>query len=303
MKKLFCLLLSAVMAFSLVACGDSGSGSAGGSASGSAGGNSANPADWGLTTEVTSTDKITIRLAYDCSDTHPSHKAFVEKFQEPLQGISNGNITVELYPNSQLGSLAENMESMRIGDLEMAGLTDATLAATVPEFNLIGLPFMWTSIDAVHEALDGDFGDYLNNLLKEQTGIINLGYLDVGFRNITNSKKPVSTPDDLKGLKIRTMTNTLHVEYFDALGAIPTPMSFTELFTALQQKTVDGQENPTAMIYNNAIYEVQKYMTVSEHVWTSTPLCIAGDFYNSLPADYQAAIAEAAANTLSLIHI
>lgn len=298
MKKLFCLLLSAVMAFSLVACGDSGSGSAGGSASGSAGGNSANPADWGLTTEVTSTDKITIRLAYDCSDTHPSHKAFVEKFQEPLQGISNGNITVELYPNSQLGSLAENMESMRIGDLEMAGLTDATLAATVPEFNLIGLPFMWTSIDAVHEALDGDFGDYLNNLLKEQTGIINLGYLDVGFRNITNSKKPVSTPDDLKGLKIRTMTNTLHVEYFDALGAIPTPMSFTELFTTLQQKTVDGQENPTAMIYNNAIYEVQKYMTVSEHVWTSTPLCIAGDFYNSLPADYQTVIAEAAANTV-----
>lgn len=295
MKKLFCLLLSAVMTFSLAACGgDSGSGSTGGSGDPV----STDPADWGLTTEVTSTDKITIRVAYDCSDTHPSHQAFVEKFQEPLQGVSGGNITVELYPNSQLGSLAENMESMRIGDLEMAGLTDATLAATVPEFNLIGLPYLWTSIDAAHEALDGDFGDYLNELLEEQTGIINLGYLDVGFRNITNSKKPVTTPEDLEGLKIRTMTNTLHVEYFEALGAIPTPMSFTELFTALQQKTVDGQENPTAMIYNNAIYEVQDYMTISEHVWTSTPFCIAADFYNSLPEDYQAVIAEAAANTV-----
>lgn len=255
--------------------------------------------DFTLKTKITSSDKVTIRLAYDVAETHPSHKAFVEAFQTPLQEASNGNITVELYPNGQLGSLAENMESMRIGDLEMCGLTDSTVASTIPEFNLIGLPFMWTSVDAAHAALDGDFGDYMTNLMHEKLGFKNFGYLDVGFRNITNSKKEIKVPDDLKGLKIRTMTNELHVEYFNALGAIPTPMSFTELFTALQQGTVDGQENPTALIYNNQIYEVQKYMTISEHVWTSTPFVIAENFYNKLPQDYQDAIAEAAENTIA----
>ena len=153
-------------------------------------------------------------------------------------------------------------------------------------------------MDAAHEAMDGDFGQALDKKLEEQAGITTLAWGDVGFRNLTNSKHSVTSPDDLKGLKIRTMTNNLHVEYFTALGAIPTPMSFSELFTALQQKTVDGQENPTALIYNNALYEAQKYMSVSEHVFTAVALNIASDFYNSLPEDYQAAIKEAAENTM-----
>ena len=172
------------------------------------------------------------------------------------------------------------------------------VAGIVPEYNLVGLPFLWTSLDAAHEAMDGDFGQALDKKLEEQAGITTLAWGDVGFRNLTNSKHSVTSPDDLKGLKIRTMTNNLHVEYFTALGAIPTPMSFSELFTALQQKTVDGQENPTALIYNNALYEAQKYMSVSEHVFTAVALNIASDFYNSLPEDYQAAIKEAAENTM-----
>lgn len=304
MKKLACLLITAAMILSLAACGGSNSGGAASGAAGSGSASSAgttpiNPADYGLTTQVTSTNKITIRLAYDVAEAHPSHKATVEKFKTALEGISGGNITVELYPNSQLGSLAENLESMRIGDLEMAYLNDGTVGAVVPEWNLVGLPYLWTSLDAAHDALDGDFGQLLNEKLKDATGIINLGWGDVGFRNITNSTKTIKTPEDLKGLKIRTMTNALHVEYFTALGAIPTPMSFSELFTALQQKTVDGQENPTALIFNNALYEAQSYMSVTEHVFTAIGMCIAGDFYNSLPADYQAVIAEAAANTVA----
>ncbi|HWP51494.1 MAG TPA: TRAP transporter substrate-binding protein [Clostridia bacterium] len=302
MKKLICLLLTAVMTLSLAACGNSKSSSAAapsGGSSSSASTTAINPADYGLTTKVTSTNKITIRLAYDVAEAHPSHKATVEKFQTALEGISGGNITVELYPNSQLGSLAENLESMRIGDLEMTYLNDGTIGAVVPEWNLVGLPYLWTSLDAAHEALDGDFGQLLNEKLKSATGIINLGWGDVGFRNITNSSRSIKTPEDMKGLKIRTMTNALHVEYFTALGAIPTPMSFSELFTALQQKTVDGQENPTALIYNNALYETQSYMSVTEHVFTAIGMCIAGEFYNSLPADYQAVIAEAAANTMT----
>lgn len=251
-----------------------------------------------VNTTVTSADKFTIRLAYDVPEAHPSHRATVEVFKAMMEQGSNGNITVELYPNSQLGSLAENMESMRIGDLEMAYLNDGTIAASVPEFNLVGLPYLWTSIDAAHAALDGEFGSRLNQKLLDTCGLINLGYADVGFRNITNTKRAVKTPQDLSGLKIRTMTNTLHVDYFSHLGAIPTPMSFSELFTALQQKTVDGQENPTALIYNNKLYEVQKYMTVSEHVWTSCPLTVSGSFYSKLPEDYQKLLIEAANATV-----
>lgn len=300
MKKMLSLALSTAMILSLTACGgnDTASTTAAPAQNTETKAASSAAEDSGLTTEITSTDKITIRLAYDVAESHPSHTAFVEKFQNALQNASNGNITVELYPNSQLGSLAENMEAMRIGDLEMAALNDSVIAGIVPEYNLVGLPFLWTSLDAAHEAMDGDFGQALDKKLEEQAGIISLAWGDVGFRNITNSKKTIAAPDDLKGLKIRTMTNNLHVEYFTALGAIPTPMSFSELFTALQQKTVDGQENPTALIYNNALYEAQKYMSVTEHVFTAVALNISADFYNGLPEDYQEAIKEAAVDTM-----
>ena len=292
MKKFFALLLSAALTLSLAACGGGGGGAS--TPNPPSGSGSGVPVDSGLTTQITSTDKVTIRLAYDVAESHPSHTAFVEKFKNALETASSGNITVELYPNSSMGSLAENMESMRIGDLEMAALNDSVIGALVPEYNLVGLPFLWTSLDAAHEALDGDFGDYLSQKLADQAGILNLGWGDVGFRNITNSRKAISSPADMAGLKIRTMTNTLHVEYFTALGALPTPMSFSELFTALQQKTVDGQENPTALIYNNALHEAQSYMTVSEHVFTAINMNIAANFYNSLPEDVQKIFDEAA---------
>ena len=298
MKKLLCLVLSLLMILSLAACGGGGSTTtaAPGNTTASGGGQGK---DYGIKTQVTSTDKVTIRLAYDVAEAHPSHKATVEKFKDVLEGVTNGNITVELYPNSQLGSLAENMESMRIGDLEMAYLNDSVICAIVPEYSLVGLPYLWTSLEAAHKALDGDFGQMLSKKLEDNVGIYNLGWGDVGFRNITNSKNPITAPEDLKGLKIRTMTNPLHVEYFEALGAVPTPMSFSELFTALQQKTVNGQENPTAIIYNNALYEAQSYMTVSEHVFTAINMNIAKPFFDKLPADYQALIKEAAANTMA----
>ena len=295
-KKIGLLMAAVVTAASLAGCGGSGKAETQGAPKQE---EPAPAAEVTVNTEVTSADKVTIRLAYDVAESHPSHKATVEIFKAMLEQGSGGNITVELYPNSQLGSLAENMESMRIGDLEMAYLNDGTISASVPEFGLVGLPYLWTSIDAAHEALDGDFGQYLDGKLLETCNIINLGWADVGFRNITNTKKKIEKPEDLSGLKIRTMTNPFHVDYFTYLGALPTPMSFSELFTALQQKTVDGQENPTALIYNNKLYEVQTYMSVSEHVWTACPMCISADFFQSLPADYQALIKEAASATVA----
>lgn len=279
MKKRLALILVAVMAFSVFATGCGARGESGGSS------------DEGKAT-------YTIRMAYDVAESHASHTAAVEVFQKMVEEGSNGDIKVELYPNSQLGSVPENIESMRTGGLEMCWASDAAIAGFVPEWNLVGLPFLFTSIDAAHEALDGDFGAELDKKLEEQCGIIDLANADVGFRNITNSKKTITSVADLKGIKIRTMTNTIHIEYFKALGAIPTPMAFSELFTALQQGTVDAQENPTAMIWNNRLYEAQKYMTISEHVWSSAPITIAKDFYESLPEEYQTLIADAAKATM-----
>ena len=121
----------------------------------------------------------------------------------------------------------------------------AFVSPGLPYFSIIGLPYLFTSVDAVHNAMNGAFGEEMSSRLQDQLGIVNLGWCDVGFRNITNSKKPITCVDDLKGLKIRTMTNDLHVAYFQYLGALPTPMAFNELYTAMQQGTVDGQENPT----------------------------------------------------------
>lgn len=256
--------------------------------------------DYALTTAITSTDQITIRISEDASEIHPSHIALEQCFKAPLEAASNGNITVEIYPNSMLGSLTENVNSMQMGDLEMAYLNDSILSGFIPEFAVVGLPYLFTSVDAVHNAMAGDFGATLSQKVYDELGLVNLGWCDVGFRNLTNSVKPIEKADDLSGLKIRTMTNDLHVAYFSHLGALPTPMAFNELYTAMQQGTVDGQENPTAMIWNNNIHEVQKYMTVSEHVWTSTGLMIAKGFFEGLPQDYQDAIREAGANTTAL---
>lgn len=302
MKKLTALILALTMALSLTACGSNGGTSTGGNTNTgtSAGDTSIDASEYALETAITSTDKITIRIAHDTSEQHPSHIVLEQAFKAPLEAASNGNITVEIYPNSMLGSLTENFNSIQMGDLEMAYLNDSIISGFIPEFNVVGLPYLFESVDAAHNALLGDFGDELSQMLYDQQGIINLGWCDVGFRNITNSKKTISSVADLSGLKIRTQTNDVHVAYFDALGALPTPMSFNELYSALQQKTVDGQENPTAMIWNNNIYEVQPYMTVSEHVWTATTLCIGANFFESLPEDYQAAIQEAADNTTAL---
>lgn len=172
MKKFVALLLALMMTLSLAACGDK---SDDGSNSNTGDTPKVDSSKYALKTQITSTDKITIRVAEDASEIHPSHLALVGCFKEPLEAASNGNITVEIYPNGMLGSLTENVNSMQMGDLEMAFLNDGILSGFIPEFSIIGLPYLFTSVDAVHNAMNGAFGEEMSARLQDQLGIVNLG--------------------------------------------------------------------------------------------------------------------------------
>lgn len=236
----------------------------------------------------------TVRVAYVVPESHASHIVFTDVFKKELE--ATGRFKVELYPNSQLGGDRQTVEGVSFGNLEMCCPGEAVISGFVPEFELVGLPFLFTSIDAARNALDGDFGKALDEKLLEQN-IVNVGWGEVGFRNITNDRGPINSVKDLAGLKIRTMETPSHITFFKALGANPTPMGFNELFTALQQGTVDGQENPTALAYNSKFYEVQKYMTVTEHVYSAAPFLVNKDFLDKLPEDLKATFLEVSEKT------
>jgi tripartite ATP-independent transporter DctP family solute receptor len=263
------ILLS--LSFMLTGCGDSGEDTAG----------------------PTPENPIVIRLAHVLAEDHASHITLVNTFKKDVEEKSEGRIKVEVYPNAQLGSDRQAIEAVSLGSLEMAAVGGAVLSGFVEDFMVLDLPFLFPTREAAHKALDGELGAALNEALQTQ-GIINLGTGEGGFRNITNSVRPIIKPEDLKGIKIRTMENPIHMATFKAYGANPTPMAFGELFTALQQKTVDAQENPISIIYTAKFNEVQKYLTLSGHVYGTVPLIINKDFYEGLPEDLQAIISDAA---------
>ena len=244
--------------------------------------------------------KMTIRAA-TANPQGSLHVVAIDKFKEIVEKESNGAITVQTFYGGSLGDEQANVKQLRNAEIHLAVLADGNLTPFAPQAGVFILPYMFPKISDAEKLFGNEaFMNKTADAIAKQSRTRPLSWLVGGYRIITNSKKPITCADDLKGLKIRTMTNDLHVAYFQYLGALPTPMAFNELYTAMQQGTVDGQENPTAMIWNNNIYEVQKYMTVSEHIWTSTALCIAENFLESLPQDYQDAIREAGANTTAL---
>ena len=294
MKKFVALLLALVMALSLVACGDKTDDSSNNDNSTNTDTPQVDSSEYALKTQITSTDKITIRIAEDASEIHPSHIALVNCFKEPLEAASNGNITVEIYPNGMLGSLTENVNSMQMGDLEMAYLNDSILSGFIPEFSIIGLPYLFTSVDAVHNAMNGAFGEEMSSRLQDQLGIVNLGWCDVGFRNITNSKKPINTMADLKGLKIRVPAVELQLAAFRSWGVEPHPLAWSETFNGLQQGVVDGQENPHAINRDQKFWEVQKYITNIHYMLWVGPMLVSDPWFRKLDPQTKALVEKAA---------
>jgi tripartite ATP-independent transporter DctP family solute receptor len=233
-----------------------------------------------------------LKISNGVNEQHPSYLAG-KKFGEILAAKLPGKYTVQVYANAQLGDDVRATEGVRMGTLEMVTTSASPLTGLVPEFNVFDLPFIVPSEKAADAIFDGPIGAKLAAAL-EPKGIKLLAYYENGFRQLTNSAREVKSPADLKGLKIRTMQNPIHLEAFRAMGANPTPMPFSEVFTALQQKTIDGQENPIPTIWLSKFYEVQKFVSLTGHVYGPHIVLIGKKLWDSFPAGDQKVIAEAA---------
>jgi tripartite ATP-independent transporter DctP family solute receptor len=246
---------------------------------------------FGLAAGAEAAAKYSMKYAGVGSDAHPNSKA-ADELAEYIAERSNGEIELVIFRNAQLGGDRQAAEGMQIGTIEMGVVGSSVLMSFDPKIGVFDFPFLFKTEEAAYKALDGEVGDIIRqNLLKK--GLRILAYGTNGYRHVTNSRNPIREPEDLKGLKIRTMENPIFVETFKLMGASPTPMSFGELFTALQQKTVDAQENPILLIYTSKIYEVQKYISKTGHIYAVAPLVMSERYFQSLPEECQELMLEA----------
>lgn len=215
-----------------------------------------------------------------------------EEFAKKVAQRTNNAIQIDLFPAGQLGNDPQIIEGVKLGTLDLAMTGNPFFTSFVPELNVFDLPYLFRDFDHVYKILDGPIGDEMRRHL-EKHAMKALGGLEIGFRNVTNNKRAIKTPDDIKGLKLRTTPNPAHLQAFRLLGANPVPMPFTEVYLALKTGTVDGQENPIAHIYASKFHEVQKYMSLTFHAYTTNVVVMNLKKYQELKPEHQKAMQEA----------
>lgn len=236
---------------------------------------------------------ITLRAGHADSERSVFHKGMV-KFKEEVEAKSGGAIKVDVFPSGQLGSIREMVEGIQMGTIDVATAASSVLANFSPEVAVYDLPFLLKDYQHAYRTLDGSVGGKLNASLAANN-IKVLGWWPIGFRNVTvNAKKPINSVDEFKGVRIRVMASPIYQEMFRALGADAVPMGWGEVFTALQQGTVDGQENPYINILDANIFEVNKFIVVTEHTFSPAAMMISPKAWGSLKPEQQAIISAAA---------
>lgn len=241
----------------------------------------------GTQKDAASDGKTTLKVGFGSSIDNSSGGQGLKKFKELVEKESGGRITVELFGDGQLGNDKSMMEALQMGTLDMTLPSSSPVSEFTKAFLAFDLPFLFTTPEQADKVLDGNSGKEILKTL-DTVNIVGLCYFENGFRNITNSKHAIKSVADLSGLKIRTMQNPIHLETFKLWGANPLPMAFNEVFTALEQKTLDGQENPNTLIYDAGFYEAQKYLTLSRHFYTPYVLMISKKTWDKLsPEDQQ----------------
>jgi tripartite ATP-independent transporter DctP family solute receptor len=291
-KKLLVVMLALTLMVSAAGCGQSSSTPAESSSSSSTSSSSSSSAS--STTDssnASSGETYTFTLAMDSPEDTVTY-LYAKQFADLVSEKSNGNMTIQIYSNGQLGGDREIAESVQAGNIDFVTQNTAPQVNFIPELAVFDMPSVFPDVQTARKALDL----YKDTIAPayEKAGFKIYGFADQGFRTMSTNKK-VTSVEDIKGQKIRTMENPYHVEYWKALGANPTPMAFGEVYIGLQQGTIDAQENPYETIVSAKLYEQQKYIINTNHILHIITLIGNPDKYNSLPADYQAIIDESAA--------
>lgn len=287
-KMLVAALMACVLTLSLVACG---------------GGDTTTPPADGTTPDATTPteptgEQVTWRIAHTVAEVAALHIKAVEVAEE-VAAATDGNFVVEVYPNSQLGGNRELLEGHIFGTIECSINNNGMLGGYSDASNAFALPYLISDMSNYDDASAVFLSKEMMAPAMEQleeAGLLWAGSWNQGVRHLTTSKTPVYSPADMKGLKIRTMESEAHMAHFNALGANAIPMAFSEVFTALQQGAIDGQENPYYNIYTQGMHEVQGYIIETAHIFDITPFMVSKVCYDALPAEYQTIFMDAVWN-------
>lgn len=234
-----------------------------------------------------------LRLAHNAAPGNPKAEASL-KFAELVAQKTDGRVKVEVGGSAQYGDDVEALTSMRLGTLAFSANSQGTTSGVVPEYAVLGLPFLFQSLPQAWKVLDGPVAKKLDDASKTK-GLVLLAMWDNGIRHVSNNVRPIAKPEDLAGVKVRTPPDPMTVDIFKALGANPTPLAFSELYIALQQGVVDGQENPLMNIHSSKLFEVQKFISLTGHKYEATPLLASKMVFDTMSKADQKAVLDAAA--------
>src|SRR5262245_12364341 len=238
-----------------------------------------------------------LRIAGNFTSDHSSTLT-LEQFKKDVEAATGGKVIIEVFPNMQLGGAQENVSQTRAGTIAMTWVGMAFLSRTVPELEAVSLPFQFPSREVAYKVMDGPTGDLLQQKLADK-GFVALGFMELGSRQVTNSVRPLKTMADLKGLKIRLQPNETHLATFRALGANPVAMDIREVYSALQQRVIDGHENPYNLILASRFFEVQKYVSNTGHFFDFIAVVGNKKILDGLRPENRAAIRAAMKNAIA----
>ncbi len=235
--------------------------------------------------------EYTLKFSHVVSPNTPKGKA-ADYFAKRVAELSGGKIEVKVYPNAVLGKDKAVLRKMKFNSIQMAAPTFSKFTGLVPQLGVFSLPFIFKDENHLHRVLDGEVGQKLLNMVTKK-GYVALAYWDNGFKQMSDNVRPLIKPSDAKGLKFRVMNSKVLMAQFRAIGAIPQPLPFSEVYSALQQGVVDGQENTISNIYTKKFYEVQKYMTMTNHGYLGYMVVMSKKAWKKLPADMQKVVKQA----------
>ncbi|QTQ37326.1 C4-dicarboxylate-binding periplasmic protein [Aromatoleum petrolei] len=233
-----------------------------------------------------------LRLSHNAAPGNPKAEAS-KKFAELVAQKTGGRVKVEVGGSAQFGDDTESLTNMRLGTLAFSANSQGATSGVVPEFSVIGLPFLFRDLNHAYRVVDGPVGAKLDEFARKK-GLVVLALWDNGIRHTSNNKRPIVKPEDLAGIKLRTPPDPITLDIFKSLGANPGPLAFSELYIALQQGVFDGQENPLMNIYSSKLHEVQKYISLTGHKYETTPLLASKMVWDGLSKADQQAVKEAA---------